>query len=73
MANFCARPSGREAERSLGEDWRVCLRARSVEEAASRVLRRVYGRRVWVERVTGTAGKSGVFQAYKDLRSGGAT
>ena len=45
-------------------------RAKTVEEAASRYARRV-GRKVFAQRETGTAGKSGVFVLYRDVTRSG--
>lgn len=42
-------------------------RAESVEDAAARFARRVYGRNATAVRTTGDTGLSGYFQAYKPV------
>jgi hypothetical protein len=47
------------------------IRAASYEHAATIAARRMHGRRAVAIRTTGDAGKSGFFQAYLPLKTGG--
>lgn len=49
------------------------IRSDSSESAASVYARRQYGRRATAIRVTGLPGKTGIFQAFVPVRTGGQT
>ena len=49
------------------------VEASDYTEAANKAARKLHGKTAHGRRVTGTPGKSGVFQGYKSMRSGGET
>lgn len=58
-------------EERKNEAW--AIEATSIEDAAEQAVRRVCQSRskfIHTERVTGVAGKSGIFQCYKSIKNG---